>query len=286
MWMGVWQPFVFSFSSNWKEFKTLHLTMIHLESAHSVVIRGVTVFYFTDNSTVYNICSSRSSPSVELQKLIEQITLLELKLGCRLVVVHAPGLVMILQGTDALSRGVWMSPLHDHMDPAAINAAVFAPQPEDPCLVDDLVGHFSLPSLWRYQPWDSQWDAELLFDRFTVWFPPPEIARQAIIFTLQAWCERPLTTSAMFVVPRILPAFWRGLSKHIQEITVLYPTTFQFRVPPLLPIPVVVLYLPPHTRSLPLPSSGVEPVAPSSGSAWHDRQAEAVRRLPPVPIAK
>ncbi|CAJ1966080.1 unnamed protein product [Cylindrotheca closterium] len=42
--------------------------------------------------------------------LIGEIRLLELELDCMLQVVHVPGLVLISQGTDGLSRGVWMTP--------------------------------------------------------------------------------------------------------------------------------------------------------------------------------
>jgi hypothetical protein len=40
--------------------------------------------------------------------LIEEISLLELVLQCQLQVVHVPEIVMIQQGTDRLSRGVWL----------------------------------------------------------------------------------------------------------------------------------------------------------------------------------
>lgn len=287
MWMGQWQPFVFHHSSNWREFETLHLTMLQLTDRHADRLRGVTLFYFTDNSTVYNVCASRSSKAPALQTLIEKITLLELRLGCRLVVVHTPGVVMISQGTDGLSRGVWMSPLHTHMDPADINSAVFAPQPPDPCLVDYLTATYSLPPCWRFQDWNTVWDARALFHQFSVWFPPPELARQAIIFSLQAWTECPLTTSVLFIVPRILPAFWRGLSRHLTELVVLYPNEFPFLCPPVLPIPVVILYLPPYKRCLPLsPPSGMDTSSHATNRRWHEYQAEMVRRLPGTPLPK
>lgn len=46
-------------------------------------------------------------------KLIVEIKLMELKLGCHLVVIHVPGVLMINQETDGLSRGVWVSPFRN-----------------------------------------------------------------------------------------------------------------------------------------------------------------------------
>ena len=42
--------------------------------------------------------------------LVVKIEELELELGCHLEVVHVPGTYLIMQGTDGLSRGVWLSP--------------------------------------------------------------------------------------------------------------------------------------------------------------------------------
>ena len=123
-----------------------------------------------------------------------------------------------------------------------------------------------------------------MFDTLNVWFPPPEVARQAITFMLNTWVERPLTTSALFFVPRVIPAFWHGLCRHIQELPLIHPLRDDcpLACPPRLPIPVVVLYLPPHVRVLP-PSRPprMEPSAQTRVVRWHQEQAEHVRGLPP-----
>ena len=67
---------------------------------------------------------------------------------------------------------------------------------------------------------------------------------------LETWAERPLTSSSLFFIPCTLPAFWWGLSHHIVELETIYPQLTLLRYQPLLPIPIVVLYLPPHTRTL------------------------------------
>jgi hypothetical protein len=60
----------------------------------------------------YYIVHNGSSTSPSLHNLIRQIKILELRLKCRLEPIHVPGRLMILQGADGLSRGIWMSADH------------------------------------------------------------------------------------------------------------------------------------------------------------------------------
>ena len=253
------------------------------KQARGSSVRGITIFYFTDNMTTYWIAQSGSSPTPSLHLLIEDIRMLELELGCELQVVHVPGVVVIDQGTDGLSRGVWVSPLQALTDQVLLTSQVFAPLTFDSSLVQHYCYNHGLTSAWRYQPWDRVWDARQCFHRLTVWFPPPEIARQAITFMLESWVESPLTTSALFFVPRTVPAFWFGLSRHLVELETLAPRSFPLHNPPLLPIPIVVLYLPPHTRRLPTKDRlGKAPPPPEA--RWHREQADKMRGLPPRSI--
>ena len=289
MWMGQWSPTVYHFSSNWKELKTLHLTLTHISRHHREKAVGTTLFYFTDNSVTYWIAASGSSRSPGLHYLIEQIKLLELDLGCCLQVIHVPGTVMIQQGTDGLSRGVWCTLYHRRISQRVLTVAVFAPLQYDPALVQEYlirVGHGT--ATYRLQEWDTRWEGLALLHQMNVWFPPPELARQAIIFTLEAWVEAPLTTSALFFVPRTVPSFWHGLSRHLTEVDCFLPSTKPLALPPLLSIPIVVLYLPRHERVLPLssPPHRVDTDQYPSVVQWHEEQASLVRGLPPVPIHK
>jgi hypothetical protein len=289
MWKGKWVPFVYKFSSNWKELMTLKLTLLHIKKDNAESICGTTVFYFTDNSSVYWIASSGSSSSPALHKLIEEIRALCFELDCILQVVHVPGFVMITQGTDGLSRGVWMTPLQELDDPHALTRSIFDPLPFDPALVDHYIDQLPFLGLrqplsrWQYQDWSQTWDAEAFFNVCTVWFPPPEVARQAITFSLEAWSERPLTTSFIFFVPRVVPAFWYGLSRHVHELGTIYPHKTPLRYPPRVCIPVIVLYIAPHERSLPTKDRLARTALPSNAK-WHQRQATSVRGLQPVPI--
>jgi hypothetical protein len=125
MWLGQWHPYVLASSSNYKEMRTLHTALELLESnpERKAACFGTT-FYFTENSVTYFAVQGGSSKKPGLQSLVRQIKFLELRLGCLLEVVHVPEVVMIDQGTDDLSRGVWISPQHYHIDPQQITMDV------------------------------------------------------------------------------------------------------------------------------------------------------------------
>jgi hypothetical protein len=289
MWKGKWTPVVYKFSSNWKELMTLKLSLLHIQIENAGSVYETTVFYFTDNSTVYWIAASGSSPSPELQKLIEEIRALEIALRCNLQVIHVPGYLIIDHGDDDLSRGIWMSTLQQRTDPYVLTGALFEPLPFDPGLVNFYLARTPLLGLsppatrWEYRDWALPWNASSCFDICTAWFPPPEIARQVITFSLETWSERPLTTSFIFFVPRVVPAFWWGLSRHVHELGTIYPHKTPLPRPPTVPIPVVVLYICTHTRTLPT-KDRLARVALPANAAWHKRAASSVRGLPPRPL--
>ena len=89
----------------------LKLSLIWIREEDAESTRGAAVFYLTDNSTSSWTAASGSSASPGLHELIEETRLLELKLDCSLHATHVPGLLMINQGTDGLSWGIWMSAL-------------------------------------------------------------------------------------------------------------------------------------------------------------------------------
>jgi len=112
---------------------------------------------------------------------------------------------------------------------------------------------------------------ENLLDCLTVWCPPPEMAQQVIIFELNTWMEQPLTTSAVFIIPQILPHQWQGLSHHLQKIITFEPCTQILEWQPTLPIPFVVLYLGPQIHTLPEPPRMDGPPL-SLMAQWHWEQ--------------
>jgi len=77
------------------------------------------VFYFTDNLVTYFITAAGASWSPQLHELITLVKLTEMELRITLAVVHVPGVVMIEQGTNGQSQGVWVTPLHAHLTQTA-----------------------------------------------------------------------------------------------------------------------------------------------------------------------
>ena len=175
-WMGRWTPYVFTQSSNWKELKTLSLTLQRLSDHHSTEVRGATLFYFTDNSATYYICSAGSSRSPGLQALVEQIRKHELILGCTLQVIHIPGSAMILQGTDGLSRGLWLSSLRPQVDQHVLTESIFRPASYDASHVGDYAALLGWdPATLVRSRWESPLTGGALLHRFTVHHPPPRV---------------------------------------------------------------------------------------------------------------
>ena len=255
--------------------------MQHLQKESRRAVRGTTIFYFTDNSTTYYVAQAGTSRAPHLHHLIEQIRLIELELECRLQVVHVPGVVMIQQGTDSLSRGVWCSPFHEQVDQRALTAAVFAPLQPDFGLVEYLIIQHQLSKHWTLCDWRGPWSDFDIFDRLTVWFPPPELARPLLIHVLTLWSEKPWTTEALFIIPRVLAGFWQGLSRHLSELCVIKPHTYPLYRPPSLPIPIVVLHLSPHVRQLPTRDRLDRAPMPRWGRP-HQEEAEAMRGMSPM----
>ncbi len=291
MWKGQWAPAVFSYSSNWKELTTLLLTLEHIKATDIDSVRDTTVFYFTDNSATYWICNKGSSRHPHLHEQVVRIRALESQLACHLVVIHIPGKVIIQEGTDGLSRGVWITPLQETIPRHILMPAIFSPTPFDPRIVETYLSvhvrayhqevRTPMPNQfprWHGRRWDTPWDAEGCFNRMTIWFPPPEVARAVISFILNCQVEVPLTTSALFFIPRVLAATWRGLSRKLVELQPIDPITADLAFPPTLPIPVTVLYLPEHTRRTPTRNRLDRPPVPR-GARWHQEQADQMRRV-------
>jgi hypothetical protein len=185
--------------------------------------------------------------------MVEQIKKLEIMMDIHLEVVHVPGTMIITECTARLSRGIWISHMHERLDTAQLLAEIFAPVPFAPNVQQRALNQTGLP----YEPcfhrcWEKQWDAQAVFDRLTIWTPPPEVAPQLIFFLLQCPVEKPLTTAALIVIPWILQKRWSRGSKHVFLKMGLYQrATVPLAHHSFLSIPIVLLWIPCHIRSLP-----------------------------------
>ena len=225
------------------------------------------------------MAQANSSRAPHLHELIEQIRLIELDLDCHLQVVHVPGVVMIQQGTDNLSRGIWCSPFHQQVDQRTLTASIFSPVQTDFQLISDVVSQYHLRPDWQLCDWQHSWASYNIFDRLTVWFPPPEIARSLLLHLLFVWSERPWTSEALIIVPCVLAGFWQGLSKHIMELCIINPLSHSLYCAPVLPIPIVVLHLAQHQRTLPTRNRLDRLPMPRWGQA-HQQTAEEMHGMP------
>ena len=187
-WMGVWTLKARAQSSNWKELRTIYRALQH-EKTHPNRVRGCMVLYFTDNLVSYFVVNGSSSRSPGLHSLVVKIKELEQELGCHLEVVHVPGTYLIMQGTDGLSRGVWLSPQRQFV---GINSAIFQPARYTVQLHTWVMDLLHLPRNQGYHIGsDLSWVPRAIRHQLTFWTPPPELARQALVTFLQAWVQSP-----------------------------------------------------------------------------------------------
>jgi hypothetical protein len=230
----------------------------------------------------YYVVHNGSSRSPELHKLIRRIKSIELLLRCRIEVVHVPGVVMITQGTDGLSRGVWASV--DWIEQTSFleeSRRALQGMPNGPLLGPWVARELGLPtgtgfvhhhdlSVWRFGEISGKW---------TLWTPSPEVAHQAISTFLNFWVEQPDLTGGVFIVPRILQRQWGQMSQYMTEVGVYKPSKLPWGLRYTSLIPVVLLVCFPQVRCLP-PAEPVEPAtAPHGMDQWHTAQAELLRRL-------
>jgi hypothetical protein len=278
-WMGTWRPHVHSFSSNWKELRTLVHTL-ERELGGQGRLHQATLFYFTDNVVTYYIVSGGSSGSPELQKLLRRLKYLEMTLSIRLEVVHIPGTHMIDQGTDGLSRGLRLGGGCFARSPQAEVQRIFEGVPVTARTVAWARAQAAPVQRHSYiHLMDSRqsWEFRQVSGRATLWFPAPEWAHQLMDSIVSAWTEHPWNTEAFFVVPRVFQRDWGRVSKHILDLGTFASAT----VPDyggLTDIPCVVLHLPCYVRCLPPLRRMVSSPRPA-GYAWHQEQAEHVRGL-------
>jgi hypothetical protein len=205
-WMGAWATHVHHFTSNWRELRTLVWSLERHCQANRQDMKGGTVFYFTDNIVTYFVMQNGSSSSTELHKLVRAAKLLELRLGCRIEVVHVPGRLMIGQGTDGLSRGMWIAPERLIRSSLAESMLTLESVPFSPIFGEwilKMTGYLPDTS-YHHHTGVSKWDWETIFQQLSIWTPTPELGRQSLGFFMDCWVERAHETAGIFVIPRIL----------------------------------------------------------------------------------
>jgi hypothetical protein len=127
----------------------------------------------------------------------------------------------------------------------------------------------------HHRSWDMPWEAQDNCDRLTIWYPPPEIAAQLLYFLLQCHVEKPLTTSSLIVLPRVMQKRWSRPSRHVTEIGTYQHEMIPFAQRSLLTIPIVILLIPCHVRMY--PAIRLDSAPASALRIQHRQQAALVR---------
>ena len=101
--LGIWSCTEQDESSNFRELFNL-VESLEARAADNL-LKGLEIFFFTDNSTAESAFFKGTSSSPKLFSLVLRLRKLEMQQGCILRFVHVSGTRMIQQGTDGLSRG-------------------------------------------------------------------------------------------------------------------------------------------------------------------------------------
>jgi hypothetical protein len=255
MWKAVWTCEARANTSNWKEAETCRLTLERAKAEGRKEVRGCTFFYFTDNTTSYFAITKGASRIHSLHVIVTAIKELEAELGCRLEPIHVPGTTIIIQTTDGLSRGIWGSALQNRLNQEMILSEIFSPIPMCPTICEWAcsVAHIPPTIPYHFRRWDVRWSFAATFNRLTVWAPPPEVAGQLFHFLLHVYVEAPLTTAAIVIVPRVLQRRWMSMSRVVTIVEEYQRTMIPVVCHTNLTIPVVVMLIPFHIRTLSVP---------------------------------
>jgi hypothetical protein len=277
-WMGTWSIHSRGETSNWKELRTL-VEVLRQEPVIGSRFRHHKVFYFTDNMVTYDVVRKGTSRSPRLQALVRELKRLELAHGCQLEVIHVPGDVLIDEGTDGLSRGVWNTALQ--VARTFPVAELFEPFPLDRSLIEWAYGQagVTLPSKLRTITDLADWSKGGMLRQDCCWSLSPTVARQGFTTAALAWAESPLDSSHLFIVPRVMQRDFGRVNRHIIFIGQFDPKELTFLSHPCR-VPLLLFYLPPHRRSLVTqPSRRLDLPAFPRMPPWVARQVAYMRGL-------
>ena len=106
--MGTWvQMKIWDESSDWKELHTLVEFLRREVRRPKSHFQNRRIFYFTDNTTAYDVCQKGKFGLEGLHKMVREMKHLCATMNCLLKVIHIPSREIINQGSDNLSQGLW-----------------------------------------------------------------------------------------------------------------------------------------------------------------------------------
>ena len=249
-WRGTWDFAVNSFTSNWRELRTVLFALQRLvRNKPANEIRDTLCFIFTDNRVSYWILSSGSSKVPKLHELVLEIVLITSHYRIHLEVIWVPGELMIEEGSDGLSRGIWISPCRNSLLSSGHVRAILRAAPHTPAVIRWVRETTNVTRDVHYVNCLRPLCHKKILGRTILVTPPPHVARQIMNSVLCYWVEAPCTTSVFFLLPSIYQHSWGRVNKYIDVIGTFHARDLPFCSLLFSNIPLTLLYLPPFIPS-------------------------------------
>jgi hypothetical protein len=240
---GIWGKDAEDQSSNYRELRNLVETVE--EEALDGYLTGGEFWLFTDNTTAEGCFFRGGSSSKLLHELVLRLRKVELEYDLTLHVVHVAGTRMIAQGTDGLSRGIFLEGVVRGEDMLSFVDLSRTATERHPGVLDfvkswvtPILGDCTVlvPKEWFREGhgivggkkdstglWIPQHAGN---GKVYVWTPPPVIADVALEECAKAIHKR---TDAyhIFLIPRLYSPLWMRLLYKVSD--------FVFQLPPASP---------------------------------------------------
>jgi len=208
---GIWEPHEASRSSNWRELRAI---LLAVRAWASRSWRGRRVLVNTDNTTAVSVISRGASATPELLQMVREIHCLEAEFSFELVARHISGDLMILHGTDGLSRGTVAASTSDWR----IRRAAFDQ------LEEEVGGHdvdaYAAADGGHLLPVFCTETASALERDFAgtcSWNNPPHyLIGAALRHFLECRARAPYSTAGSFLLPEWRSAAWWRLARYFR----------------------------------------------------------------------
>lgn len=182
---------------------------------------------------------------------------------------------MIEEGTDGLSRGMWISPSRNVFLSRDFVTAIFNPAPHTPEVLDWVKSVADISGPIKHINHMRPLHFSKLIGKTTFFTPPSHITRQFMNAFLGYWVEAPTTTSAFFLIPNVYQHDWGRVSKHALSLGTFHPRDLPFSSLLSSCLPLTLISFQKFTPR----SNRLDAGSKHTHNNWHVRQADQVRGL-------
>ena len=151
---------------------------------------------------------------------------------------------MITEGSDGLSRGLWITPCRNGVLSSSYIPEIFRPAPHNTNVIKWIVNVSGSPRTPKWVNHLRRLHHKIAIGACIFFTPPPHVARQVINSALSYWVEAPQDTSMFFLIPAILQHEWGRVNKYIIVLGVFQPDELPFLDALHSTIPLILLSLP------------------------------------------